>query len=940
MKGHSFVLLLLLLMTRFSGGADLKFEQEPADQTVFTGESVKLSALATSVFPIVYQWYKGAFAVPGGNMREFTFTPLSDQEGGEYRVQARTTWETLFSRTATIKVLQRPIISINQPTNGVNIAEGQVVTIQAGINPDAVITNVAFFDQGSLLQTFPTPPYQLTQTFSFGAHLLTAIATDARGVADTSAPVAIRIVHPVPEITFQPLSQKARAGRAIELRAEAVGPGELIYQWYRDGDTLPGANSLTLGLTLTNQSQTGAYLLRVTNDRGSVESAPARVEIVENDPGLMQKFWRPDVTRPQERYMNGSGDGTLGLYQGIAYGNGMLVVTGDRGSIAVSNDGLNWHDVSPPFLDKLYKVRFLNGRFFAASTDSAIFDSSDGLNWRRTALAHGVYDMAFKDGVYVAVGGNTGVPFYSTNGISWKNANLSGATDLQYARSVIPGNGIFVAIDGRGANVSTNGTLWVRYLLPEAVDSELNYFKGQFLAMRTQSGNLYASPDGKTWNKIATSQFRTGFRCSVASPSRLMIFGASKEVYSSDDGVNFAKLSQPGLTYPQMGVYYPGGYFVVGCADVGYGFPYVTSSFDGVSWNLSNAGISRNTVTFQRDRFFTGPELHSGSGGGDWQALPTLDDVHPTDPSYISDVAYGHDKFVAVEDRGYAWEPRVFTSTNGSNFVVARGDGFVGATALSFAEDEFVAVNEDWNQIYRSADGINWLATDAGDSEFYDITKANGKVVAVGDILPSNFGSIVLSDNGGAIETPASGTSNALLGVTHAQGIFVVVGQNGTILYSVNARRWFPAKTTFTNAGNFFDVAYGGGLFLAPGVNGRVAYSWDGINWEIDTLHTGVALRRAAYGNGRWLVAGSGVLMQTGLHFGSRPPTVSAELRNAKCVVRISADFGQPLRLETSATVDAQSWTALDRVVSNGEPIEREFDPGSDGQQFFRAASE
>ena len=80
-----------------------------------------------------------------------------------------------------------------------------------------------------------------------------------------------------PTITTQPIEQRAVAGQAITLRVNASGASGLVYQWYRDGFVVPGANSATLSLANASLGDAGHYTVRVLNGLSSITSARVRV---------------------------------------------------------------------------------------------------------------------------------------------------------------------------------------------------------------------------------------------------------------------------------------------------------------------------------------------------------------------------------------------------------------------------------------------------------------------------------------------------------------------------------------------------------------------------------------------------------------------------------------------------------------------------------------
>jgi hypothetical protein len=113
----------------------------------------------------------------------------------------------------------------------------------------------------------------------------------ARGTGDSSGSV-YRITsneHPVsndpPTITAGPQSQIVLAGTSVTLAATATGPGPIRYQWQMWGWDIPGATSSVYQTSALSQDDDAAFFnVRVSNDAGSVVSAPAVVTVMPSGP--------------------------------------------------------------------------------------------------------------------------------------------------------------------------------------------------------------------------------------------------------------------------------------------------------------------------------------------------------------------------------------------------------------------------------------------------------------------------------------------------------------------------------------------------------------------------------------------------------------------------------------------------------------------------------
>jgi len=88
-----------------------------------------------------------------------------------------------------------------------------------------------------------------------------------------------------PTFTTQPAGGTLYAGQQIVLAAEVASTGSVVYQWRKDGldvsdsEAYSGASTATLTIRASDQSQSGAYTLRITNTCGAATSRTATVEV-------------------------------------------------------------------------------------------------------------------------------------------------------------------------------------------------------------------------------------------------------------------------------------------------------------------------------------------------------------------------------------------------------------------------------------------------------------------------------------------------------------------------------------------------------------------------------------------------------------------------------------------------------------------------------------
>ena len=140
-----------------------------------------------------------------------------------------------------------------------------------------------------------------------------------------------------PIITTQPLSQKAKAGETIALSVEALNAE--FYQWYKDETAIEGATNAVLQLEAISQEDAGSYLVEVGNDLGTVNSVPATVTVISSPAGEVSL----EYTYTEES-----------------------LILSFTGTLQVSEDGINWSDLTSAQSPYTVKIGEKSRQFFRA----------------------------------------------------------------------------------------------------------------------------------------------------------------------------------------------------------------------------------------------------------------------------------------------------------------------------------------------------------------------------------------------------------------------------------------------------------------------------------------------------------------------------------------------------------------------------------------------
>lgn len=136
-------------------------------------------------------------------------------------------------------------------------------------------------------------------------------------------------------------------------------------------------------------------------------------------------------------------------------------------------------------------------------------------------------------------------------------------------------------------------------------------------------------------------------------------------------------------------------------------------------------------------------------------------------------------------------------------------------------------------------------------AQLNDVAYGNGVFVAVGE-----DGTILNSPDGANWFPVNSGTVSRLDAIAFGNGVFVAVGGLGSkpMFTSPDGVNWTPRTTTI--AGGYLDVIFNGQVFFCLAGKGAFGISTNGSDWTSGKIHSSQDPAAVAFGNGQWVVAG------------------------------------------------------------------------------------
>ena len=302
----------------------------------------------------------------------------------------------------------------------------------------------------------------------------------------------------------------------------------------------------------------------------------------------------------------------------------------------IENEGFTYVDVASG-----------NGVYVAVAVSNAmnaIVTSTDGNNWNYAhsslqSTGNTYTTIAFGDGLFIVLCGNSNMVLTSTDGTTW-TAPVLATSFSAFWHKLRFGNGVFMAVgDGKTILKSIDaGTTWTTVSagsLPDKAKA-ITYGNNLFLVMSYNSNSVgaFSLDDGETWNDMnsvtAPIQFRNQGWIDVS-------FGGNSFVAVSEDSA-----TNPQIIYNRLPDDEALGVWVQAI---------LPDTASVLTWNGIAFGEGA-FVAVGRDIFPTADDSLSikSTNGQDWTSVTTPTFTYTSDDfvANFQSVVFGNDQFVAV----------------------------------------------------------------------------------------------------------------------------------------------------------------------------------------------------------------------------------------------------------------------------------------------------
>jgi len=653
------------------------------------------------------------------------------------------------------------------------------------------------------------------------------------------------------------------------------------------------------------------------------------------------------------------------VWNNLKYVGGVFVLVGQSstsGRIATSANGSTWNtEKLLASTSGIFDVAFGNGKWVGVSSTRYFTwvnaDASDATAGSFSGLGDAV---GFVNGVFVSDN-----CYFSTNGTAWSRGNypVVDINDMVTANNLLvaAGSALMSTPDGRAWSVHTrtlqqpdvNNQNYNNNPVSGGVWDEIQYYDFQTV-LRNQSfgvGGVIADPANlaslaspttntlrdahgflssggiavgengtivryssgqNTWTNVPSGTTVSLRSIAASADANVIVVGGGGTILRSvNSGQSWSGVTS-GTTENLNRVTYASGtgfnYFVA-VGDNGV----IRKSTDGAAWTTLASGTTKRLVSI----------AHRTSGNVKLLAIAEdstvlVSENHGTNWSAITvnvprPVTYGSRDGTT----GYAQDGIRMTTTDGTNWSYTF-PSVSGISGLGYGNGRFVALS-GLNRM-TSPDLVNWSITTTPNSHS-GVTFGNGLLVSVGQ-GNSTFsnGFVSVSMDGSRWLSQTTPTTVFLNDVAYAQGKFVAVGANGTILTSTNGVNW-ANRTIGSTSDQLRGLAYGNGIFAAVGTGGLVRNSTDGETWV--AAGSGASLKSVTFAKGLFVAVGDNGAIRTsvnGSNWTSRStsPSTTAFLNAVQFAgdrfVAVGGLLGSGEGAVVVHSTDGTNWT---REVSN-----------------------
>jgi hypothetical protein len=249
---------------------------EPSAQSIVLGGSLFLNVQATGAAPLAYQWYKNGVAVNGATAAYYLVSSAQLDDAGLYSVRISNSVSNIISTPASVVVVAPPVITTQPLPRTVKL--GESANFSVGVATGSTVS-YQWFKNGQPIPGAISEVLTIDRAQSSDAGQYSVRISNAAGsVLSASVTLSLSDVQKA-VFTSQPVSQTVSAGQEVHLKVSATGD-PVEFQWYKNGELLPGATASELIISSAQKADTGVYHVQVSNAGGTSRSDNATLIVI------------------------------------------------------------------------------------------------------------------------------------------------------------------------------------------------------------------------------------------------------------------------------------------------------------------------------------------------------------------------------------------------------------------------------------------------------------------------------------------------------------------------------------------------------------------------------------------------------------------------------------------------------------------------------------
>ncbi|MCA9242360.1 MAG: immunoglobulin domain-containing protein [Phycisphaerales bacterium] len=264
-------------------GVRITLQPQPMNACAGQPGTVTFAVTATGASPLSYQWRRNGAPISGANSSSLMIQNPTAANAGAYDVVVTNTCNSLTSQAAALTVGEGPMIT-QQPV-ATDACPGQPIQLSVVVANTVGVT-YQWRKNGTAIQNATSATLTIPSAGVSDVGMYDVIVTDICSSITSSA--AQVTVNGGLVINGQPQNQTVCLGSSAMFSVTAGGAQPFTYQWRRNGQNIPNAQSASLLLPVVSLADAGTYDVVVGNRCGSTTSGAA-VLTVRTPPGITQQ---------------------------------------------------------------------------------------------------------------------------------------------------------------------------------------------------------------------------------------------------------------------------------------------------------------------------------------------------------------------------------------------------------------------------------------------------------------------------------------------------------------------------------------------------------------------------------------------------------------------------------------------------------------------------